>query len=388
MTYTNPILKAFSPGGSETPGAGICYHSLLVRDLGMQARGTPWWHALSPEMPLRIARARDIINTFGLDWYQLGPDAPRLEREGTLEERDGRVAFVRASDGAICELYAPVPGGGDSGQYYHDVYAAAACPASVGDVNRLVPPVDRPFDRAAFEASGQADFPKAFAEHFPEVARVMHVNGPLWSLFGTMGYETVLILMAEAPALIEQAAANRLTHALAGVEMCAACGAQIVWIEECMMDQMHPDLYRAINAPLIRTLTAAIHEQGMKSVYYFCGDPWPRFDTICTLGFDALALEEGKKGFSIDIMDVVARVSGSFALAGNVDSCRHFMTGDADALRCEIERQWMAGQRNGGRFFMNTGSPVPPECPEGLVAAYARFAHGLSPDGRNGSGRR
>jgi uroporphyrinogen-III decarboxylase len=115
----------------------------------------------------------------------------------------------------------------------------------------------------------------------------------------------------------------------------------------------------------------------MAAVYYYCGDPSDRWDRILALDADALALEEGKKGFSIDIEDVVDRVGGRMCVLGNLDAIGLLEHGsDADLAR-EIGRQVRAGRRNGSRFIMSTGSPVTPGTRPDRVRRYLETAREL-----------
>ena len=79
----------------------------------------------------------------------------------------------------------------------------------------------------------------------------------------------------------------------------------------------------------------------MKSIYYYCGDPTGKWDHILSVGADALALEESKKAFTIDIEDVVERVQGRCTLLGNLDAVGILQNGSEKQLRTEISRQIM-----------------------------------------------
>jgi len=98
----------------------------------------------------------------------------------------------------------------------------------------------------------------------------------------------------------------------------------------------------------------------MKSIYYYCGDPWGRFDAILDVGADAFHFEESKKGFRIDIEDIVEGAGKRGVVFGNLDAIGVLQDGSEDVLRAEIHRQLRAGRKNGNRFVMSTGSPITP----------------------------
>jgi len=95
------------------------------------------------------------------------------------------------------------------------------------------------------------------------------------------------------------------------------------------------------------------------------------------VGADALAFEESKKSFRIDIEDVVERVRGRFVVFGNLDAIGLLERGSDAELRQEISRQIAAGRRNKGRFAMSLGSPVTPGTPVGRVKLYCELVHEL-----------
>jgi uroporphyrinogen-III decarboxylase len=120
-----------------------------------------------------------------------------------------------------------------------------------------------------------------------------------------------------------------------------------------------------------------IRSLGLKSVYYYCGNPAGRWEQLLSVGADALSLEESKKGFTIDIEDVVERVNGRLTVLGNLDAIRLLEKGSEAELRAEIARQIAAGRRNGSRFIMSLGSPVTPGTTVDRVRLYCDLVHEL-----------
>lgn len=82
----------------------------------------------------------------------------------------------------------------------------------------------------------------------------------------------------------------------------------------------------------------------MKSIYNFCVNPDGKWQHLAAVGADALALEESKKGFVIEIEDVVVRFQGRCALLGNLDAVTILQDGTEEQLRAEISRQIAAGK--------------------------------------------
>jgi uroporphyrinogen-III decarboxylase len=128
----------------------------------------------------------------------------------------------------------------------------------------------------------------------------------------------------------------------------------------------------------VRQLTEAIRAAGMLSVHYYCGRPDDRWEFLLDTGADALALEEGKKGFAVDMLQVAELVDGRMALLGNIDAIAVMESGSDTVLQAEIARQTEAGKRNRGRFVMSVGSPVTPGTPLSRVRRYCDIVHELS----------
>jgi uroporphyrinogen-III decarboxylase len=161
------------------------------------------------------------------------------------------------------------------------------------------------------------------------------------------------------------------------VQLYAQVGALGLWLEDCMTDMVSPEAFRALNLPYLRRITAVARDKGLHSIYYYCGNPAGKWELLLDTGADALALEESKKGFAIDVEEVVERVGGCMAVLGNLDAIRLLPHVDEEVLRAEIARQIAAGRRNGSRFIMSLGSPVTPGTSAERVRRYCEFVHEL-----------
>jgi len=186
------------------------------------------------------------------------------------------------------------------------------------------------------------------------------------------------VFLAEDPDRASYAGHRILENVIQQIRMISALGADAVWIEECLTDQISPGLFDRINVPLVRRCVQEIRACGMKSIYYYCGNPHDRLDAILGIGADAIHFEESKKRFAVDIAEIVRLVKGRCVVFGNLDAIAVLQNGSREALRSEIERQLDAGRSNGGRFIMSTGSPITPETPVERVRLYTDSARELS----------
>lgn len=145
-----------------------------------------------------------------------------------------------------------------------------------------------------------------------------------------------------------------------------------------MSDMISPAQCRDFSLKYVRPLVEAIREAGLWSVHYYCGRPDDRWEHLLDTGADALALEEGKKGFEVDMPRVAELVDGRMTLLGNIDAIAVMEHGSSQSLRAEIERQCEAGRRNRGRFVVSIGSPVTPGTPIARVREYCDIVHEIS----------
>lgn len=373
MTGREKIEAAFSKRGTPEVPAVICYEGLVSRDHWDELTRCPWWYRLETDVERQIAWQRDAIAAYGQDWFTLPYAAARDARGVTrIEERSDGVFRVNVADGSEERLERPQPGG--SAERY--TLAPRPLPRTAAEVDAAIP-VAEGFDAAAVERDGRRDIAARLADRAREKFPIVHVISPLWRLYGVWGFEGMMTLVAQSPELAAHACRRLLTLARREVDEASELGAAGVWIEECMTDMISPAAFAELNAPYVRILAESIRSAAMKSIYYYCGNPAGKWESIISVGADAYAFEEGKKGWQVDIEEVVDRVAGRAAVLGNLDAINLLPDASEDELAAEISRQIAAGRRNGGRFIMSTGSPVTPGTSLSRIRLYCDLVHKL-----------
>ena len=374
MNGRERVCAAFSVEGAPEIAAVIPYEGIYVRDHWSQLTPRPWWAQYAPSVEEQCAWRWDAARAIGQDWLDLPIGAPRDDRAATsLQERTGRIYLVDARTGAARQLSRPSVGGWPRGGLAsvhpaHPPHTADELDARIG------PPV--PLDRVL--AGGCADLSRRILSSWgASLYPVGYVPAPLWSCYAVWGFEGMMLQVAQHPALVQHAVERYTAHALQRVQLYAQVGALGLWIEDCMTDMVSPEAFRALNLPYLRRITAVVRDKGLHSIYYYCGNPAGKWELLLDTGADALALEESKKGFAIDVEEVVERVGGCMAVLGNLDAIRLLPHVDEEMLRVEIARQIAAGRRNGSRFIMSLGSPVTPGTSAERVRRYCELAHEL-----------
>jgi hypothetical protein len=380
MTGRERFLAAFGPAGSEESGVVAAYESLIIRDKFAQITDLPWWSADRSELAQAFARAT------GIEWLLVEPGPSREERARRRYEHDADgVWLVDQVAGTRDRLVEPMPGGTNTAVARSIHGDAAGPPTTEAAVDRLVP-LEPAFDATRFRAEGRHD-DAAAVRATTDLILYGHVKSPVWSFYGVFGFEPMMELLGGNEGLASYAGRRVLHNVVQRIGAIAALGADAVWIEDCMTDQISPGLFARVNLPLVQQVVAQIRAAGMRSVYYYCGNPNDRFEEILGTGADAIHFEEGKKGFTIDIADVARRVDGRCVIFGNLDAIGILEHGSDEVLRSEIARQLESGHRNGNRFVMSTGSPVTPGTPLERVRRYTDLVRELA-GGRVGAEQR
>jgi hypothetical protein len=318
---------------------------------------------------------RDLVGRSGEDWFDLPVFYSKEERERLfIEERDGRAFLCDRRTGARREIEEPQVGGWSRSRQVASFHPGrlAQTPDEIDEAIPLPPE----FDEAAFKAShadGLAS--RMLAEFGRRLYPMNHVTSSLWQCYGLWGFEGMMTMIALRCDLVKHACERFLARQLGRVRQAAAVGAAGIWIEDCMTDMVSPGAFATLNVPYLRRIVEEVRARGMKSIYYYCGNPADRWDQIFDVGADALSLEESKKGFTIDIDEVVDRVGGRCVVLGNLDAINLLPHATEEELRWEIGRQLAAGRRNRSRFIMSIGSPVTPGTSAEHVRRYCDMVH-------------
>lgn len=378
MNGREKIEAAFSPEGAPKFAAVICYEGLYMRDHWAQLTQYPWWYGRSPTPDERLMAWSEIVPAIGQDWMALQSVPSRRERENTaLQVTPEGVYQVDRLSGTRHRLRAPQVGGWEQ---THHSYAdrlpyLAETPAQIDEI------IESPgrFNRQEFIAQGRADLAqRQLAAYGETLYPTGYVTSPLWRCYDLWGYEGLMCMLAEKPDLVRYACERFLSPSLYEVQQSAALGARGIWLEECLMDSISPAAYEALSLPYLRPIIEEIHGFGMHSIHYFCGNPRRHFDLLLSTGADALALEESKKGFQIDIAALAEAVAGRCVLLGNLDALNLLSIASEADMRAEIAHQVAAGRRNRSRFVMSTGSPVTPGTTPERVRQYIAWTHEMS----------
>ena len=204
------------------------------------------------------------------------------------------------------------------------------------------------------------------------------LDTPFSDAYGLLGFRGLMVSQLERPDLLHYVLRRQLKQTEEVMGAWSAIGADGVYVQEVFTgaDLISPENYDefvfAYNQPYFEHMSAL----GLLPVHYVCGDMIPRLDRIAELDIAAVALEESKKDFQIEIDEVVDRVDGRMTVFGNIDAVSFGLNCPLEKMAKEVKRQARAGRRAKG-FVVSTGSPFPLDTNPRLVDTLIETAHAI-----------
>ena len=372
MTGREKIEAAFSVNGTPEIPVVICYESVLFRDHWEQLTSCPWWYRFEYDLERQLQWYREYVKKTGQDWFfPFGLYSTAEREQMMLEERSDGVYKVEKATGKAELLNRPKIGGGEECHESEPVHPDKMI-ESAQEIDKFVSGYSKPYQQGQYELAR-----KHVKEYGGSLFPMAHLGSPFRMCYEIWGFEGLMLMIASKPELIKYACQKFLEAAFVRLEHYANFGAAGIWIEEIFTDIISPEALESVGLPSLRLLIKKIHDCGMKSIYFYCGDPRGRLDLLISSGADAIALEDSKKGFICDMDKIAEIVDGRCTLLGNLDAIALLQNGTDAELRKGIELQLCAGRKNKDRFIMCIGSPVTPATSVDRVRQYCDITKSL-----------
>lgn len=323
-----------------------------------------------------IVGALDSAFVEPFDWIPLpggfGPERP-AKRELCLDS--GRVYEVDLDSGQRREMLRPA-----QEKKSEEIHEALSSPKTElrneRDVDRVL--ADRRHRRVLEAQEEVAVARHAVARRGDERFLYVGVSAPFVEAFSILGFEGLMLSMLDSPQLLHRLLSGLLEQTVRRAEILAATGVHGVRMEEALAsaDMISPQHYEEFAFPYERRLAYELRQMGLFTFLYFGGDVIPRLPYIVEIGVHALAVEESKKGFVIDIAEVRDRVGPEMCLVGNLDSYGTVQQGTPQEVEDELVRQLKVAGENGA-FMVGIGSPLPLDTDIARVNLAASLAREL-----------
>ena len=125
-------------------------------------------------------------------------------------------------------------------------------------------------------------------------------------------------------------------------------------------DLISPGLLRRICLEPWQEFFAQVKRLGLHPVGYFLGNILPYLDIIIETDVSGVMIEESKKGWRLDPLEIRKKLPADMVLFGNLDS-QLLLNGPPASITKEV--QYQARARDQGPFVFINGSPICPGTP-------------------------
>jgi len=182
------------------------------------------------------------------------------------------------------------------------------------------------------------------------------LGSPFWLAYSSLGFAGLMESLRTDPDPLAEIIDRRARDLCAIVDVWAAAGLSCIFMEETLSssDLICEADYLRFSLPTVRDVLQHARDRGLRSVYYYCGGIDRRVEHLATLPADALAFEESKKGFVIDLAQVREVVGPERPLLANIDAVA-IRDGDEAAIRRLVCEQFEAA---GPLLAASCGSPL------------------------------
>jgi hypothetical protein len=393
MNSKERMVRALHGESPDVLPAAWAYPSLFLEDAERQSYVDQYRHRMVgldryavDHVEDTLLRARAVRQSYEIfearpDWIEVSQGASRAWAARTeIIRRDGELYYHDlGSDQMEPMASAPVPWGDARLQ------AASASLNDLWDVGQEVRDeneVDARLPLLTSEellARGDFDLPlRLVAECGHEFFISTVLDTPFSNAYDLLGFQGLMTIQHDRPALFHYILERELERAREVMTAWAAVGVHGVYVEEVFTgaDLISPRSYDEFVHHYNQPYFEHMRSLGMLPIHYVCGDAIPRLDRIADLDIAAVAVEESKKGFTLEIEDVVERVAGRVAVFGNIDAVRYGLHATAEEMAVEVRRQARIGARARG-FVVSTGSPFPLDTDPRLIDALVETAHSI-----------
>jgi hypothetical protein len=244
---------------------------------------------------------------------------------------------------------------------------------SAADIDTLVPV--RHLDKLI--GTGCWDLPaRVVADYGGEYFISTILDTPFSDGYDLLGFRDLMLIQRDQPDLLHALLERQLLQTQQVMGAWAVTGIDGVYVQEVFTgaDIISAESFDRFVFAYNQPYFAHMRDLGLLPIYYVCGDVVPRLERVVELDIAAVAVEESKKNFRIEIEEVIDRVGGRRAVLGNIDTIRFGLHGTMEEMANEVRRQVQAGRRAKG-FIVSTGSPFPLDTNPRLIDTLVSTAH-------------
>ena len=371
----NALLKVLTHQTPDYTPAAPVYLSLFLEDFERnyyieQYRlriGAQECYQIEHDEDTQI-RAQALYQSYGIfkqrpEWMEVHCGASRAWAERTqILQREGVLYYTDQESGIEVRMDSIQIPRGDARLHPEDTYHHDVWDISGGLQDRAAVDALLPLPSAQdLLAAGHFDLPRQVAnDHGARYFISTVLDTPYSDSYDLLGFQGLMVIQHDRPKLFHYLLERRWALSEQIMNAWANTGIHGVFVEEVFTgaDMISPRSYDEFVFAYNRPYFQKMRQLGLLPIHYICGDVIPRLERICELDIAAVAVEEGKKNFKIEIEDVIAAVNGRAVIFGNIDAPYFGEHASLAELEAEIIRQRRCGQKAQG-FVVSTGSPFP-----------------------------
>lgn len=343
MTSTERFNDVFDGSNIKEFPVALCYAGLFTRDHIDEISDMPWKSCIDPDINTRYNWHAGVKNRLSHDWV----DFP----------------FGYCFEDVSAPISKPVSGG--------NYYFKKSIEKAIDSIEEIDARLELDGD---YDAVEEGPLTKKLRLLYADRPFILGIAAPFWRCCGLWDFDNVMMQAIDNPHLLERAQERFFHNTVKRLEYAKKQGVSLIWIEDCYSDMLSPKLFERLNIVFAKQMVDAIRKLGMKSIYYFTGNPHGKLDLLLSANADAYSFEESKKNFDIDITELAKKINGKHVLLGNIDAIATLQDGSAADIRNEIKRQVAAGRLNDNRFVIGLGSPVTPGTGMDKVMEFLQMA--------------
>jgi hypothetical protein len=328
-----------------------------------------------------LIHSYDIFKTRP-DWIEVWQGSSKAWAERTeIVSGDGILYYQDKLSGVCIPMHAiSTPYGdellGEANLFPRDIWDSSSQFTSYEDVEAQLPITSA----EEWLRRGDFDLPaQVVAEYGDRYFISTILDTPYSDMYNFLGFRGLMVFQRRNPDLLQRLLQQRLTQSKEIMAAWSTTGIHGVYVEEVFSgaDIISPKSYEqfvfAYNQPYFQHM----RKLGLLPIHYVCGDVIPRLEQMVQYDIAAVAVEESKKGFRIELAEVVERVAGRKAIFGNIDAVRFGIHATAEEMAVEVKRQADIGAQARG-FIASTGSPFPLETDPHMIDTLVTAAHSIS----------
>ena len=393
LTPKERMLKALRGEKPDVLPAAPCYLCLYLAESERASYIEQYRRRMEGRMRYPIDHADDtqfrlvaLAQSYNVlkakpDWIEVGPGASKTWAERTeIVLRNDILCYEDKVSGVCVPMHAiSIPCGdsplSDANPFEGDKNLLATA-VTHSDIDSQMPIVSR----EEWLARGDLDLPRLVAAEYGDKIFISTIlDTPYSDIYGMLGFKGLMVNQRANPDLFQYILQRKLLQSKENVSAWADTGIHGVFVQEVFsgVDAISPRNYDqfvfAYNQPYFQHT----HSLGLSPIHYVCGDAVPRIERMLECNIAAVAFEESKKKFHIEIADIVDRVAGRVAVFGNIDSIRFGIQSTPEEMSAEVKRQSSIGAQARG-FVVSTGSPFPLETDSRMIDTLIMTAHSIS----------